>query len=332
MKLSRIISLLCLCVIAIFICIFLSLALGARSVELSKVISALLNSGDVSFDALVVRERIPRTIFSIIAGASLGIAGALMQAVTRNPIADPAILGVNTGASLFVVCGIAFFQINTANNFILFALAGAALTSAVVYRIGSLGAGGAIPIKLALAGAASSAALSSLVSMIVLPRTEAMNDYRFWQVGSTGGATWEGILAVSPFLAAGLIIGILTTPALNALALGDDVATGLGVRVGTVRFIGAMAGVILCGATTAIAGPIGFVGLMVPHTMRLICGPNLKYIVPMSAAGGAVLLTLADILGRLAGGAGELEAGIITAFLGAPVMIFIAMRTKVHKI
>lgn len=332
MKLSRIISLLCLCVIAIFICIFLSLALGARSVELSKVISALLNSGDVSFDALVVRERIPRTIFSIIAGASLGIAGALMQAVTRNPIADPAILGVNTGASLFVVCGIAFFQINTANNFILFALAGAALTSAVVYRIGSLGAGGATPIKLALAGAASSAALSSLVSMIVLPRTEAMNDYRFWQVGSTGGATWEGILAVSPFLAAGLIIGILTTPALNALALGDDVATGLGVRVGTVRFIGAMAGVILCGATTAIAGPIGFVGLMVPHTMRLICGPNLKYIVPMSAAGGAVLLTLADILGRLAGGAGELEAGIITAFLGAPVMIFIAMRTKVHKI
>jgi len=332
MKLSRIISLLCLCVIAIFICIFLSLALGARSVELSKVISALLNSGDVSFDALVVRERIPRTIFSIIAGASLGVAGALMQAVTRNPIADPAILGVNTGASLFVVCGIAFFQINTANNFILFALAGAALTSAVVYRIGSLGAGGATPIKLALAGAASSAALSSLVSMIVLPRTEAMNDYRFWQVGSTGGATWEGILAVSPFLAAGLIIGILTTPALNALALGDDVATGLGVRVGTVRFIGAMAGVILCGATTAIAGPIGFVGLMVPHTMRLICGPNLKYIVPMSAAGGAVLLTLADILGRLAGGAGELEAGIITAFLGAPVMIFIAMRTKVHKI
>ncbi|NLU52469.1 MAG: iron ABC transporter permease [Clostridiaceae bacterium] len=332
MKLSRIISLLCLCVIAIFICIFLSLALGARSVELSKVISALLNSGDVSFDALVVRERIPRTIFSIIAGASLGVAGALMQAVTRNPIADPAILGVNTGASLFVVCGIAFFQINTANKFILFALAGAALTSAVVYRIGSLGAGGATPIKLALAGAASSAALSSLVSMIVLPRTEAMNDYRFWQVGSTGGATWEGILAVSPFLAAGLIIGILTTPALNALALGDDVATGLGVRVGTVRFIGAMAGVILCGATTAIAGPIGFVGLMVPHTMRLICGPNLKYIVPMSAAGGAVLLTLADILGRLAGGAGELEAGIITAFLGAPVMIFIAMRTKVHKI
>lgn len=332
MKLSRIISLLCLCVIAIFICIFLSLALGARSVELSKAISALLNSGDVSFDALVVRERIPRTIFSIIAGASLGVAGALMQAVTRNPIADPAILGVNTGASLFVVCGIAFFQINTANKFILFALAGAALTSAVVYRIGSLGAGGATPIKLALAGAASSAALSSLVSMIVLPRTEAMNDYRFWQVGSTGGATWEGILAVSPFLAAGLIIGILATPALNALALGDDVATGLGVRVGTVRFIGAMAGVILCGATTAIAGPIGFVGLMVPHTMRLICGPNLKYIVPMSAAGGAVLLTMADILGRLAGGAGELEAGIITALLGAPVMIFIAMRTKVHKI
>lgn len=332
MRLSRTLTLIGAGTVAILLCIFLSLALGSRSIDLAKVVGALLDSGDVSFDALVVRERIPRTIFSIIAGASLGVSGALMQAITRNPIADPAILGVNSGAALFVVTGIAFFQINTAQKYILFALAGAALTSAVVYRIGSLGSGGATPIKLALAGAATSAALSSLVSMIVLPRVDAMNSYRFWQVGSVGGATWDGILAVLPFLAAGLVIGFLITPALNALALGDDVATGLGVRVGAVRMIGALAGVLLCGATTAIAGPIGFVGLMVPHTMRLLCGPNLKAIVPMSAVGGAVLLTSADVFGRLIGGVGEVEAGIITAFFGAPVMIVIAIRTKVHKI
>jgi len=332
MRLSRTLTLIGAGTVAILLCIFLSLALGSRSIDLAKVVGALLDSGDVSFDALVVRERIPRTIFSIIAGASLGVSGALMQAITRNPIADPAILGVNSGAALFVVTGIAFFQINTAQKYILFALAGAALTSAVVYRIGSLGSGGATPIKLALAGAATSAALSSLVSMIVLPRVDAMNSYRFWQVGSVGGATWDGILAVLPFLAAGLVIGFLITPAFNALALGDDVATGLGVRVGAVRMIGALAGVLLCGATTAIAGPIGFVGLMVPHTMRLLCGPNLKTIVPMSAVGGAVLLTSADVFGRLIGGVGEVEAGIITAFFGAPVMIVIAIRTKVHKI
>lgn len=332
MRLNRVSLLISASFIGIVLCIFVSLALGSRNIGINEVINALLKPSTKEFNALVVRERIPRTVFSIIAGASLGVSGALMQAITRNPIADPSILGVNTGASLFVVSGIAFFGINTANQYIWFSLAGAALTSVFVYRIGSMGSGGATPIKLALAGAATSAALSSLVSAIILPRTDVMNAFRFWQVGSVSGATWEGILTVSPFLIVGLLVGVFSSSSLNALALGDDVATGLGVRTGVVRIVAALAGVLLCGATTALAGPIGFVGLMIPHTMRLICGPNLRIIIPMSAVGGAMLLTVSDVIGRLIGNPGELEAGIVTAFFGAPIMILIAMKAKVRSI
>jgi len=332
MRISKVMILVIASIVSIALCIFCSLAFGARYIKFIEVINYLFQSDHTSFGALVVRERIPRTVFSIIAGASLGVSGALMQSITRNPIADPSILGVNTGASLFVVSGIAFFHINSAGQYLWFALLGAGLTAVFVYCVGSLGRGGATPIKLALAGAATSAALSSMVSAVILPRTEVMNAFRFWQVGSVSGANWDGIITVSPFLISGIIIAIFVTPALNALALGDEVATGLGVRTGMIRLISAFAGVILCGATTALAGPIGFVGLMIPHTIRLICGPDMRYVVPMSAVGGAVLLTISDIVGRLIGTPGELEAGIITAFFGAPILIIIAMRAKVRSI
>lgn len=332
MKIKRVTLLVCISLVGILVCIFTSLTLGSRNVSFQIVMQALTNVDSSNFETLVVRERIPRTVFSIIAGASLGVSGSLMQAITRNPVADPSILGVNTGASLFVVSGIAFFHISTPSEYIWLALLGAGLTSVFVYKIGSLGSGGATPIKLALAGAATSAALSSLVSAIVLPRNSVMDNFRFWQVGSVSGANWESILTVTPFLIVGLLLGMLSASSLNALALGDDVATGLGVRIGVVRIVSALAGVLLCGATTAIAGPIGFVGLMIPHTMRLLCGPNLKLIIPMSAVGGAILLTTADIIGRLIGSPGELEAGIVTAFFGAPILILIAMRVKVRSL
>ena len=309
-----------------------SLAWGSRYIHFSEVINSLTQSKDMSFNALVVRERIPRTVFSLIAGASLGISGALMQSITRNPIADPSILGVNTGASLFVVIGITFFNLSTANGYIWFALVGAAITAICVYGIASIGAGGITPIKLALAGSAVSAILSSLVSLIILPRADVMDAYRFWQVGSLSGATWESIRAVLPFLIVGFVISIVSTPALNALSLGDELATGLGVNTGLVRISCAIAGVILCGATTAIAGPIAFVGLMIPHTIRLILGSNMKSIVPMSAIGGAILLTISDVIGRVIGSPGELEVGIITAFLGAPILVIIARKAKVKSI
>jgi iron complex transport system permease protein len=319
-------------IIFLGICVLASLAWGSKNIGFSQAINALFNSDDISFAALVVRERIPRTIFSIMAGASLGISGALMQSITRNPIADPSILGVNTGASLFVVIGIAFFNINSANQYIWIALAGAGITSIFVYGIASIGNGGMTPIKLALAGAATSAVLSSLVSAVILPRSEVMDAFRFWQVGSVSGATWESINLILPFIIIGLIISIASTPALNVLALGDDVATGLGVNIGIIRIICAIAGVILSGATTAIAGPIGFIGLMIPHSIRLILGSNLRGIVPLSAIGGAALLIISDVLGRVIGSPGEIQVGIVTAFLGAPILIIIARKAKVRAI
>jgi len=320
MKLRRIIGIYLLSILFLAICVILSLALGSKNIEFSQVINALNNSSDTSFAALVVRERIPRTVFSIMAGTSLGISGALIQSITRNPIADPSILGVNTGASLFVVVGIAFLNISSPNQYIWLALAGAAVTSVFVYIVASMGNGGITPIKLALAGSATSAVLSSLVSAIMLPRGDVMDAFRFWQLGSVSGATWESIKLILPFVIIGLIISIAATPALNILALGDEVATGLGVNTGIIRII------------FAIASPIGFIGLMIPHSIRLIFGSNLKGIVPLSAIGGAALLTISDTIGRVIGSPGEVQVGIITAFIGAPILIMIARKAKVKAI
>ena len=208
MRLAKTIGIYLVSIIFLSMCVFASLAWGSKNIEFDHVMNALLNSQDMSFAALVVRERIPRTIFSIMAGASLGISGALMQSITRNPIADPSILGVNTGAALFVVIGMAFLNINSPNQYIWIALAGAGITAVFVYFVASIGKVGMTPIKLALAGAATSAVLSSLVSAIILPRSNVMDSFRFWQVGSVSGATWDSIHLILPFIAVGLIISI----------------------------------------------------------------------------------------------------------------------------
>ncbi|MBR3120081.1 MULTISPECIES: FecCD family ABC transporter permease [Oceanobacillus] len=312
--------------------VFLSLSLGSRMVGLQEVLDGLFRQDIDSYEANVVRKRISRTVFSLFCGAALGVSGALMQAVTRNPIADPSILGVNTGASLFVVFGIAFLNISSAHQYIWLALAGAAITSVFVFGIGSLGRSGATPIKLVLAGAATTAALSSLVVAIMIPRSHVMDQFRFWQVGSVGSATWDGIATFIPFLLIGILIAILSAPALNALALGDAIATGLGVRIGILRLVAALGAVLLCGAATALAGPIGFVGLLSTHVMRLVLGPDLRFVIPMSAISGAVILTISDVSGRVIGSPGELEVGVVTAFIGAPLLIILAMRSKVSSL
>lgn len=319
-------------ILLIVACSILSLVFGSRQVSLSDLYHGLFGNEDISLGATVVHGRIVRTIFSLMAGAALGISGALMQAITRNPIADPSILGVNTGASLFVVIGIAFFSISTASQYIVLALFGACFAAIFVYGVGSMGKGGATPIKLALAGAAVSAALSSLVSAIMLPRGQVMDAYRFWQVGSVGAATWESVAFVAPFLVVGFIAAALLAPSLDALSLGDDVAAGLGVNTKLIRILGAIAGVILCGAVTALAGPIGFIGLMSPHLVRLLLGSKQTILIPVSAVVGACVLTLSDVLGRILGRPGELEVGVVTAFVGAPILIIIAMKSKVRSI
>lgn len=297
-----------------------------------ELINGLFHPDVDTYGANVIRKRISRTIFSLCCGGALGISGALMQSVTRNPIADPSILGVNTGASLFVVCGIAFFHISSANEYIWFALIGAILTAIFVFSIGSLGRGGATPLKLVLAGAATSAALSSLVIAIMTPRSYVMDQFRFWQVGSVGSGNWDALKTFLPFLIIGIFISILVAPALNAMALGDEAATGLGVHTGLLRLLAAFAAVVLCGATTALAGPIGFVGLLSAHLIRLLLGPDLRYIIPMSAISGAIILTISDVCGRLIGRPGELEVGVVTAFIGAPILIILATKVKVRSL
>ena len=303
-----------------------SLAVGSRSIPLAEVAGALVNPGQDAFAAKVVQARVPRTLFALLAGAAQGLSGLLMQKVTRNPIADPSILGVNAGASLFVVAAMAFWGITTSAQYIWWAVAGAALTAVLVYGVGSSGRGGASPLKLALAGTAVSTAFSSLVSILVMPRENVMSAFRFWQVGSVSGASWGDLQVFVPFVLVGVAIAFVVAPALEVLALGDDAAVGLGAKPGVVRLAASVAAVVLCGATTAIAGPIAFVGLMVPHIVNLLYKGDLRAQLVLTALLGAFVLTAADVVGRVAVSPGELEVGIVTAFVGAPVFIAVAVR------
>ena len=327
-----------LSILLLLIAVPLSFSVGARSISPVDLIRTLRGEEVNALYLPILQKRIVRTVLGLIVGCALGTAGALMQSITRNPIADPSILGVNTGASFFVVAGIAFFNIHTSMQYIWFALAGSALTALLVFGIasfvpgrGSMSYHNANPIRLALSGAAVSTACSSLISTVMLPRTNVMQVFRFWQTGSIGSGTWENIQMVLPFLIAGFVIAVWLIPSLNVLALGDDIAMGLGVKVIRTRALGSLAGVLLCGATTAVAGPIGFVGLMIPHLVRIFCGNDLKIVIPLSALDGAVLLLLSDILGRWIGRPGELEVGIVTAFLGAPVFIMIIRKARVGR-
>ena len=321
-----------LSILLLLLCALASVSYGSKTVSIRSVIGSFFPIGADSFEVSVVRARIPRTVFGLIAGAALGVSGALMQSITRNPIADPSILGVNTGASLFVVTGIAFFQINTGSHYMLLAFAGAGITALFVYGLASTGRGGATPVKLALAGSAANTALQSLVNTVMLPKTQVMDQFRFWQTGSIGGATWDDIILLLPYFFAGFLISLAMASSLNALALGEETAVSLGIRVGLVRALSATAGVLLCASVTALAGPIGFVGLMVPHLVRMLFGPDMRKILPMSAIGGSCLLLLSDVLGRVLGSPGELETGIVTALLGAPVFIFIVRKAKVRTL
>lgn len=314
-----------------------SVALGTRVVGWDDILGGLTaaftdgTSGD-SIAQAAVEKRVPRTLLALIAGAALGLSGAVMQGVTRNPLADPGILGVTTGASLAVVSGIAFFGLRSANGYIWVAIVGGATAAVLVYAVGSLGRGGATPLKLTLAGAAMSAAFSSLISAILLPRIDVMNQFRFWQIGGVGGASFEKLAQILPFLAVGLVLSLAAARGLNSMALGDDVAAGLGERVNRTRLLAALGAVILCGAVTAVAGPIAFVGLVVPHVCRLLIGIDHRWLLPMSMILGATLLTTADVIGRMVARPAEVDVGIVTAFIGAPVFIYIVRKQRLRSL
>ena len=321
-----------LCLALLSIMAVFSISLGAKNIAFSKVVDVLLGNDPDSLEAAIIFQRIPRTVFGILAGGALGISGALMQSITRNPIADPSILGVNTGASLFVVAGIAFFNITVAYQYIWLGITGAGVTAVFVYSVASMGKDGATPLKLALSGSAVSIVLGSLVSTIMLPNNRVMEAFRFWQVGSIGSATWKNIMLISPFLIVGFIISMFISGYLNNLALGDEAATALGTNVVMTRTIGALASVLLCGATTALAGPIGFVGLIIPHIIRLIFGSEMSKMLPLSFLGSAILMLISDVIGRIISLPGETEVGIVTAVLGAPIFILAIRKGRVKSL
>ncbi|WP_436761094.1 FecCD family ABC transporter permease [Streptosporangium sp. V21-05] len=308
-----------------------SVALGSRDVAWSDVWAAL-GGADDSLEQAAVAKRIPRTLLAMVVGAALGLAGGVMQGVTRNPLADPGILGVNMGASLSVVTAVVFFGLTSPTGYIWVAMAGAAVSAGFVYTVGSLGRGGATPLKLALAGVATSAAFASLVSAVILPRNDVAGSFRLWQIGGVGGASYERIGQVLPFLAVGFAVCLLSARALNSLALGDELAAGLGERVAVIRATAALGAVVLCGASTAVAGPIGFVGLVVPHACRLLVGVDHRWLLPFSTLVGASLLTAADVVGRVVARPEDVEVGIVTALIGAPFLIHIVRGRKVRDL
>lgn len=305
-----------------------SLAIGARGLAPGTVWQALAQFDPANGDHAVVHARIPRTVLGLLAGAALGLAGAAMQGVTRNPLADPGIIGINAGAALAVVTGIYVFGVTSLTGYIWFAFIGAAAAAVVVYLIASLGRDGATPVKLALAGAALSAGLFSLMNVILVSSRDTLDRFRFWQVGGIAGRDWSVILPGLPFLLLGAAIVLATGRILNNLALGDDIARGLGQRVGLARGITALGIVLLCGTATALAGPIGFVGLVIPHAVRFLTGPDYRWILPFSLVLAPGLLLSADVIGRVILLPGEVPAGIMTALVGAPVFVWLVRRSK----
>jgi iron complex transport system permease protein len=300
----------------------LSVAVGSRSIELGAVVDALTGGSSGSTEETVVRDiRVPRTLLGLSVGAALGLAGALLQGVTRNPLADPGIMGLTAGAAAFVVLGISLLGIVELSGYVWLAFAGTAAAAVLVYAVASVGREGPTPVKLALAGAAVAAGLWSLTAGVLMIDTEALDQVRFWQVGSLAGRNMPVFLQVIPFIAIGLALALVCGRALNGLALGEDVARSLGQRVELTRGFILVAVTILCGAATAACGPIVFIGLVVPHIARAICGPDYRWILPYSLVISPLIFLAADVIGRLVLRPGELEVGVVLGVLGAPFFI-----------
>ena len=313
--------------LALAAAILLSLLVGARSVPLSSLWEAITAFDLTLADHAVLQSRLQRTAAGIAVGASLAVGGAAMQGMTRNPLADPGILGLNAGAAAAVALGVYLLSISQVVEFMVLAFAGAGIATVAVYAIAARGRDGATPVKLALAGAAITAGLSSLVHALVMLDQASLDRMRFWQVGTLGARSLVDVALVGVFMLVGLVIVLVMTGALNALALGDDAAVGLGVQVGPARLRLGAAVILLCGAAVALAGPIGFLGLVVPHAVRLLVGGDYRRVVPLCLLGGPVLILVADVIGRVIAPPAEVQVGVMTALVGVPVFITL-IRTR----
>ncbi|WP_326682804.1 FecCD family ABC transporter permease [Streptomyces sp. NBC_01237] len=306
----------------------LSVWVGTRGIPFTSTWNVLWNPDGSETSIIIHDYRIPRTLLGLLVGMALGLSGALMQALTRNPLADPGLLGISLGASAGVVVAIAFLGMGSVLGYVWFAFIGAAVASVVVYLLGASGRKVATPDRLVVAGAALTAVLYAFNSAVLLLNPRAFDQFRFWTVGSLAGRYYDVIQVILPFVAVGVLIALGLAPSLNALGLGDEVSRALGLNVGRTRALGAVAVMLLCGAATAAAGPIGFVGLAVPHVARFVVGPDQRWVLAYSMLLAPILLIGADVLGRVLGSPGEVQVGIITAFLGAPLFIALCRRRK----
>ncbi|MZF89304.1 iron chelate uptake ABC transporter family permease subunit [Streptomyces sp. SID5643] len=306
-----------------------SIAIGAKELSLGQVWHGLFEDSGTYGD-VVVAERLSRTVLGLLAGAALGLAGAVLQALTRNPLADPGLLGINAGASAAVVTALTYFGVTSLSGYVWFAFFGAAAVGALVWFLG--GSRGATPVRLALAGTAISAALYGYLQAVMIMDEAALGKMRFWTVGSLASATDSTITQVLPFLLTGTVLALALARPLNAMAMGDDTAKALGADLNRTRALSMLAATVLCGAATAACGPIVFVGLMVPHAVRSFTGPDLRWILPYAAILSPVLLLGADVIGRIVARPSELQVGIVTAILGGPVFIFLVRRRRTAQL
>ncbi|WP_238993363.1 FecCD family ABC transporter permease [Nocardioides caldifontis] len=307
-------------------CVVLSILVGSTSVSWN----ALLDADDPGH--AVAGARLARTFVAVTVGAALGVGGACLQGLTRNPLADPGILGVHAGASFAMIVAITYLGLSDLSAYLWFAFIGAALTLLLVQAVASLGRDGATPVKVVITGAAVTAALTSWISGVLLTDRGTMETFRFWQVGTVGGRGYDVLLPVLPLLVLGALIAVVAVRALDSLALGDDMASGLGRHPARDRLLVGAAVVLLCGGATALAGPVVFVGLVVPHVARTLVGPAHARLLPLSAVYGASLVTLADTVGRVVLPPTEVQVGIMTAVVGVPVFVALIRRSRLGSL
>ncbi len=315
--------------LAVGVAATLSLLIGTQSVAPSDIVAALLGNPVNEQVSGIVDSRIDRTLIGLVVGAAVGICGVVLQGLTRNPLAEPGILGINSGAALAVVIGIKLFALSSVGGYVWFALIGAVVTAIVVQLLALLAPVRAQPVTMALAGAAVMATSTSIVGAILVSDQGALDVFRFWQVGSVAGRDAGIILDVAPFLLIGFGLSLASGSLLNTVALGDDLARGLGQRVLVHRLLAATGAILLAAAATALAGPIAFVGLVVPHVVRALVGPDHRRILLGTLFAGPVLVVVADTIGRVVAAPSEVQAGIVCAVVGAPFLVGLVRRMNV---
>ncbi|WP_273831687.1 FecCD family ABC transporter permease [Guptibacillus sedimenti] len=303
-----------------------SVVYGLTSITWATAWRAFTQFDGSNAHIIIIENRVPRALIGAAVGASLAVAGALMQAITRNPLASPSILGVNAGASFVIVIAVTFFSVSSLTTFSWLAFLGAAFASILVYVLGSLGREGLTPMKLTLAGAAMAAMFSSLTQGMLVLNEKALEDVLFWLAGSIEGRSLAMLYSVLPYIGIGLIGALFISTKINTLVIGEDVAKGLGQRTLLVKAAAALFIVFLAGGSVAVAGPIGFIGIVVPHVARFFTGPDYRWVIPYSAILGAILLLSADIAARYVILPLEAPVGVLTAVIGTPFFIYIARR------